>query len=304
MYRDFKTTVLQGPPGSGKSHFIRHYIQEILDDPNDHGQLILIDPKHVELREFAKSPKTLCYLFKDIANDFDKITFPILNHRFIQLKEGKSNQDEVKLYFFFDEYLDAFPADQENADKAIKTLINSHAQLNIELIIATQREGLPPFFLKKADTTIRFDINDKEYLGENGSPDFVMYRDFRSSGISGDQLAIKNYLSSYEKTIPSGSPVYKFSASNGEEPLTLLENLASERSKTNKGIQQEKWAFAFINIDIKLMQNLHFFVCLKNLISIADKAKIVIVVFTQGQEEIPLSIQEKLQTHIHFPVTQ
>jgi len=211
MYRDFKTTILLGSTGTGKSYFIKQYIQEILDDEKDDSRLIILDPKRVDLKKISNHSKVIAYLSDNIEGTFDKLTLPLIRERIDNFACAKGNQHLPKIYFFFDEYLDTFPVLSIEGDKAVKYLVNFHNQLNIELIISSQREGMPNLFFRKADTVINFTTYPKDEIRSTTSiVSMGKYLDFRNVGVSGNPEMVAKFLNSYQKQIPDKSKVYTF----------------------------------------------------------------------------------------------
>ena len=45
MYREFRNTFIFGEPGTGKSKFLRYYIEEVVDDKTDDSEIIMLSHK-------------------------------------------------------------------------------------------------------------------------------------------------------------------------------------------------------------------------------------------------------------------
>ena len=299
MYPTLKTTILIGPPGSGKSHFIHRYIQTILDDPKDQSQWVLIDPKRTELSVFKQSKKTLAYIHSQIEQAFDASTLQELQTRFLNLQEGRSNQHLSKIYFIFDEFRDAFTLNQTKSIRALTKLMNQKERLNIEFVMSSQSEEALKPFMKYANTVIRFTNHSKSITKETLDPKFRDYDDFRCLGLSGHAIKIKEFISEYRRVIPTQSLVYDLGHGSQNKVLMQIEELIEKRMSLKGNLLKEPRIVAFINLKGKWMNQLTLIARISKMLIHAEKARLTIVLSTD-QSRYPLSITKDLNSLIKF----
>lgn len=133
--------IIAGQAGSGKSVVINGIIKTLQKYPVKDKALILIDPKRVELIDYAKDPHTLLYCDTDgqaVQALNYAVTLMEKRYKIMQRKrQKKSNLTDI--YIIIDEYADLVTT----AKKEIETQIIRIAQLgraaNIHLILTTQR---------------------------------------------------------------------------------------------------------------------------------------------------------------------
>ena len=299
MYPTLKTTILIGPPGSGKSHFIHRYIQTILDDPKDQSQWVLIDPKRTELGMFKQSKKTLAYIHSQIEQAFDASTLQELQTRFLNLQEGRSNQHLSKIYFIFDEFRDAFTLNPTKSVRALTKLMNQKERLNIEFVMSSQSEEVLKPFIKFANTVIRFTNNSKSITKETLDPKFRDYDDFRCLGLSGHAIKIKEFISEYRRVIPTQSLVYDLGHGSQNKVLMQIEKLIEKRMSLKGNLLKEPRIVVFINLKGKWMNQLTLIARISKMLIHAEKARLTIVLSTD-QSRYPLSITKDLNSLIKF----
>lgn len=121
MLKDFKTTIITGGIGTGKTHFIKKYINEVIDEEN--VLLYLVDPKMVELFEY-KNRNNVIYL--NTCDEFTKIVYS-------QVVNQNINK---KVYIFIDEASEMVI--NETCKKQIKFLLKNKAKFNCELVLSSQ----------------------------------------------------------------------------------------------------------------------------------------------------------------------
>lgn len=96
-------TLIAGVIGSGKSYLENLIIKEVKNNP--HAQLVLIDPKHVELIEHKTDTKTLFYA--DSEQDiYDALynVFDLMEMRYSRMQAaGKKETEEPHIFVFVDE---------------------------------------------------------------------------------------------------------------------------------------------------------------------------------------------------------
>jgi hypothetical protein len=299
MYPNLKTTILIGPPGSGKSHFIHRYIRTILDDPKDQSQLVLIDPKRTELSTFKQSKKTLAYINAQIEQSFDASTLKELQTRYHNLKEGKSNKHLSTIYFIFDEFRDVFTLNPTKSIRALTKLMNQKEPLNIEFVMSSQSEDVFKPFIKSANTVIQFTNNAKSMTKESLNPTLKDYLDFNCVGLYGKLNDIEQFSNGYLKVIPKASLVYHFSSQEPNKIKLFVEDLVHKAEQNQLIPIKHSIAFAFIEINGKFMSNLSMLNDVHKLIILAKRFNLMVVISTD-QPRLPLSITQHLHSTIKF----
>jgi hypothetical protein len=300
MYINLKSTIIYGPPASGKTHFIQQYIQAILNNPLP-SQMILIDPKQTELRQFKHSAKTMAYLSENIEDHFDQFTLKILQNRFANLKANKSNQHEPKLYLIFDEVRDAFTKDSQRAFNALGKLMRYHQELGIELVMSTQREALPLSLTKFADTMIEFSTIVNPLVEEKHSSMLQHYLHFESIGLEGNQTSVNAFLKGYRDALPRDAKIFQVNRMDKTE-LSQLEHLFKDRINTSSKLSKEPLAYAFIHASGKLTEHLEFYTRLKGLVKKALASRILIIIVMEASSKIPHMLKRELHTSITFRI--
>ena len=121
MYKDLKSTLIVGMPGTGKTYLISKIIKKLIEE--NKNQLYLVDPKCVELFQFKNEEKVV------YINSVDDIEEKMIS----PIKENKSNET---VYVFIDEYAEV--KFNEKIHKQIKQLIKDRKKYNVELILTSQ----------------------------------------------------------------------------------------------------------------------------------------------------------------------
>lgn len=93
MYREFRNTFIFGEPGTGKSKFLRYYIEEIIDDKTDDSNIIILSHKPLGYH----SNKIILQSTNNFIENISKI---------YSIYTSRLSNDNVKslpkLYFFLD----------------------------------------------------------------------------------------------------------------------------------------------------------------------------------------------------------
>lgn len=138
MFKSYNT-LIAGITGSGKSYLENLIIKEILKDPET--QIVLIDPKMVELAEYENHPQTFAYS-DDENGIYDLLCRmqDIMLMRYSRMKEaGEKATDENQIYIFVDEMAALLQSDRK---KAYVQMFGKLAMLGraagIHLILCTQ----------------------------------------------------------------------------------------------------------------------------------------------------------------------
>lgn len=134
-------TLIAGSTGSGKSVLINGLIYTCLFDSPNQKQLVLIDPKRVELMQYKPLPHTIAYASeqRDIKQLIDycvqlmEYRYKIMQSQFLK----KSNDAEI--YVFVDEFADLITTQKREVLKPLCRIAQLGRAANIHLILATQR---------------------------------------------------------------------------------------------------------------------------------------------------------------------
>ncbi len=97
------STLFAGVTGSGKSFTVKRIIETLKRDPET--QYIIIDPKRVELMEYARLPQTL-YYGDDEDSIYDALmsAYDIMMRRFDDMRENRQTvTDEPHIFIIVDE---------------------------------------------------------------------------------------------------------------------------------------------------------------------------------------------------------
>jgi len=261
--------------------------------------MILIDPKQTELRRFKDSAKTLAYINENIKETFDQFTLKMIQGRFANLKVGKSNFHEPKLYLIFDEVRDAFTHDSLAPYKALGKVMRYHQELGIELVMSTQREELPPSLTKYADTIIHFSKIVKPIHQEKDKSPLQNYLHFESLGLEGNQQSINTFLKDYREVIPSDAKVFQVNHTDNNS-FIQLEGFIKDCSNISPKISMHPLAFAFIQAKGKITENLEFYFRLKDFVKKASTSRVSMILVMEEPYKIPQMLRRELHTSITF----
>ena len=134
-------TLIAGSTGSGKSVLINGLIYTCLFDSPAQKQLVLIDPKRVELIQYKPLPHTLLYASeaREIQQTIDYCV-ALMEYRYkcMQL-DGIKKSREAEIYIFIDEYADLITTQKKQVLKPLCRIAQLGRAANIHLILATQR---------------------------------------------------------------------------------------------------------------------------------------------------------------------
>lgn len=121
MYKGYGTVLITGGIASGKTSFLKKYINEVINDKNN--IIYIFDSKTVEFVEYKNFDNVI---YVDIANEFaDKVYNTIIN-----------DKDNSRKYLFIDEYSDVRLF--EDLHKKVKYLMYNRDILNLDVAIASQ----------------------------------------------------------------------------------------------------------------------------------------------------------------------
>ena len=136
--------LIGGTVGSGKSVALETFVFTLLAKAPHEAMLVLIDPKGVELLQFAKLPHTLVHAteMQDINNAFMWMERE-MDARFEQMAlKGQKKSDRGDIYIIIDEYACVGGKSGEaskRAMEALKRIAFKGRASNIHIVACTQR---------------------------------------------------------------------------------------------------------------------------------------------------------------------
>lgn len=133
--------LIAGSTGSGKSVLINSLVYTALYKPPTVAALILIDPKRVELHDFAGLPHCIRY-----ASEPDEIaatlaeTVTLMENRYKRMQAARQKQTtERDIYVIIDEFADLMTTQKRETLPFLVRIAQLGRAANMHLIIATQR---------------------------------------------------------------------------------------------------------------------------------------------------------------------
>lgn len=146
IYGDILTSephiLIAGATGSGKSVLVNSLLARlIMGKTPASAQLILIDPKRVELFPLRSLPHCIGYADTPQGAAFElSKAVNLMNARYTQMQaQGVKNYQGAAVYIIIDEYADLIVTAKKQVEPLITRLIQLGRAANIHLIIATQR---------------------------------------------------------------------------------------------------------------------------------------------------------------------
>ena len=134
-------TLIAGATGSGKSVAINGIIYTALYQPAQELQLVLIDPKRVELVKYRKMPHCIAYASEpaDIVRTLKKCV-DLMERRYKTMQaRGMVKSTEPETYIVIDEFADLMTTNKRETLPMLCRLAQLGRAANIHLILATQR---------------------------------------------------------------------------------------------------------------------------------------------------------------------
>lgn len=133
--------LVAGATGSGKSVLINSIIYTALYKDPSRLQLVLIDPKRVELIDYKHLPHTLRYASepRDIINTL-KWCVDEMERRYKEMQRFHQKKfDGSNIYIFIDEFADLMTTQKKETLPLLQRIAQLGRAANIHLIAATQR---------------------------------------------------------------------------------------------------------------------------------------------------------------------
>lgn len=134
-------TLIAGSTGSGKSVLINGLIYDCIFDSPAKKQLVLIDPKRVELMQYKSLPHTIAYASeqRDIKQLIDYCV-RLMDYRYqVMQSYGIKKSSDPHIYIFVDEFADLITTQKRDVIKPLCRIAQLGRAANIHLILATQR---------------------------------------------------------------------------------------------------------------------------------------------------------------------
>ena len=286
MIKLFKSLLITGYTGTGKTYFIEKLLKSITNDESDNSKVILLNPKSYPFlsgknnSKVASNIKTLNQIqpFLDVVQ---KELLPRLSN--------EQKQNEPHFYIFIDEYADAIYENPELANDFFRFLFKQQKALNITFTVATQVEEFPPFLKAETDTEINLYypvLFEKVSRSPRGG-----FIDFRNTLLTGNEQKINTYLNNLNEEIETD--LTSFLLSLHTENFKAFMN-----KRTLKDSEELREHYVFIKVsDIVTNQDE-----LKALFNLSHKLKVTFIIIKLDCEMIPNYLEDILHTHIHFNV--
>lgn len=132
--------LIAGATGSGKSVVINGLIYNMLFDGPNKNQLILIDPKRVELIAFKDLPHTIAYASEpDTMVNALCIAMNIIENRYKAMQKARVKKyTGPKIWIVIDEYADLITINKKEVEPLIRRICQIGRAAAVGCIIATQ----------------------------------------------------------------------------------------------------------------------------------------------------------------------
>jgi DNA segregation ATPase FtsK/SpoIIIE-like protein len=129
MFKKYKTVLVSGPTGSGKTTLLTRYIDYMQKE--DDVNLVIIDPKQVELFEYKSKGKAIY-----IAENYEHLILDVLK----PIIENRLKEEYPKAVVVVDEFAEL----TYNKDilEFFNWMFESKEQLNLELVLTSQRQSV------------------------------------------------------------------------------------------------------------------------------------------------------------------
>ena len=176
--------LIAGATGSGKSVLINSIIYTMLVFNPNQAQLILIDPKRVELVKYRKLPHTIAYETEpaQIVSVLKRSVL-LMENRYKEMQRQRVTEyNGAKVYIVIDELADLMTTNQRQVMPLLQRIAQLGRAAKIHLICATQcpnRKVIP------AELTLNFTdkvalrcdsaIESRQVIGCNGAEKLPLY---------------------------------------------------------------------------------------------------------------------------------
>ena len=133
--------LIAGSSGSGKSVLLNLLIHDIMGEFPGRKQMILIDPKRVELVQFKCLPHTMRYASEreEMLSALDGAVW-LMEERYKEMQsQGLRKYQGGDIYVIVDEYADLIVTDKKRVEPLVLRLAQMGRASRIHLILCTQR---------------------------------------------------------------------------------------------------------------------------------------------------------------------
>ena len=143
MFKKYKTVLISGSAGSGKTTLLIKYINYMKKE--DDVNLVIIDPKQVELNEYKSNGKVIY-----IANNYEHYILELLKPKI----ENRLNEYCQKVVIIVDEFAEL--TYNKNIVDFFKWMFKNKKELDIELVLTSQLESVyPEEFVNESDVVMK-----------------------------------------------------------------------------------------------------------------------------------------------------
>ena len=211
--------LVAGATGSGKSVVVNGIIYNLLHSVPSHAQLILIDPKRVELSQWRKVPHCIEYASEpeDMVEALQK-AMDITEDRYQRMqRKGLLNYDGGDLYVIIDELADLMTTQKKVVAPLLQRLCQIGRAAKVHVIACTQcplRDIIP--------TSIKVNFDSRVGLRTRSAQDSR-----NILGLSGCEL-LPRYGQGYYMT-PEGLTLYEIPMYSSESLDDLADYWTSKR---------------------------------------------------------------------------
>lgn len=133
--------LIAGASGSGKSVVLNGIVTTLLhrDSPTT-AQLVLIDPKRVELGQYARLPHTIAHLTEpaDIVRGLHDVLTTIDQRYREAARAGVKKYDGADIYVIIDELADLMTTNKKEVQPALQRIMQIGRAARVHVIAATQ----------------------------------------------------------------------------------------------------------------------------------------------------------------------
>ena len=128
MYREFRNTFIFGEPGTGKSKFLRYYIEEVVDDKTDDSEIIMLSHKPLGYH----SPRILV----QATNGFEE-TIQDVYARYNARLQDENVKSLPKLYFFLDGLRKTYAKISDDAKAKLGEMMKKGPKANLYCVMTS-----------------------------------------------------------------------------------------------------------------------------------------------------------------------
>ena len=174
-------TLIAGVTGAGKSYAEHKFIKKALDSGSE---VVLLDPKMVELREYVGKPGVLQYCcdMDDIAYALDDQTYFMEARYNEMIQSGDKNYSGKDRFIFLDETLDLMIQKKKDAVKALNRLSMLGRAAKVWLVLCTQRatfDVIPRSIVINLDNIVCLrqakPVDSSQLIGRSGAEKLPRY---------------------------------------------------------------------------------------------------------------------------------